>query len=206
MDRTTAEADIPASAPFPWARPRHERLLLLLVAVAALTVVQPHGAQDVSRMCLTLAVPHARLSADSCLAGNGDRASFGGHSYSDKAPGVSFLAIPVAEAVRLPQPAGWDGGGALRLWAVRLSTGGTALLVCAFLLGRVAEGLAPGAGGPALVTLAAGTLMSSLAADNFDEVPAAMLGFAAFLLAWRRRPLGAGIVGAPRSSSSTRRR
>jgi hypothetical protein len=195
VDSTTAEADIPAAAPFPWARPRHEWLLLVLVAVATLTVMQPYGAQDVSRMCLTLAVPHARLSADSCLAGNGDQASFGGHSYSDKAPGVSFLAIPMAEAVQLPQPAGWHGGGALRLWAVRISTGGIALLLCALLFGRVAEGLAPGSGGPSLVTFAAGTLMSSLAADNFDEVPAAMLGFVAFLLAWRRRPAIAGVVG-----------
>ncbi|HUY72093.1 MAG TPA: hypothetical protein VMV08_07605 [Gaiellaceae bacterium] len=195
MDRTTAEAGTPASARFPWARPRHERLLLLLVAVATLTVVQPHGAQDVSRMCLTLAVPHARLSNDSCLAGNGDLASFGGHSYSDKAPGLSFLAIPIAEAVRLPPPTGWEGDGALQLWAVRISTGGIALLGCAMLLGRVAEGLASRSGGPALVTFAAGTLMSSLAAANFDEAPAALLGFAAFLLAWRRRPVAAGIVG-----------
>src|SRR5205814_6248179 len=30
--------------------------------------------------------------------------------------------------------------------------------------------------------------------ENFDNVPAAALGFAAFVLAWRGRPLAAGLV------------
>jgi hypothetical protein len=185
---------LPAPAPLPWRRPRHELLLLALVALAGLTVVHPPGAQDLSRMCLTRAAVHGSLSADACLAGSADRAAFGGHLYSDKAPALAFLAIPAAEAVRLPAPPAWHPGGDLRLWAVRLSTGGIALLVCAFLLGRIAEGLAPGWGGATLVTFATGTLAASLAVDNFDEVPAAAAGFAAFVLAWRRRPGLAGLV------------
>ncbi len=185
---------LPAPAPFPWRRPRHELLLLVLAAVATLTVVHPSGAQDISRMCLTRAVIHGKLSADGCLDPSGDRAAFGGHLYSDKAPGLSFLAVPAAAAVRLPAPAGWHHSGDLRLWAVRLATGGIALLLSAFLVGRAAEGLAPGWGGATLVTFAAGTLAASLAVDNFDEVPAATLGFAAFLLAWRQRSGWAGVV------------
>ncbi len=145
-------------------------------------------------MCLTRAIVHGRLSADSCLAGSRDQASFGGHLYSDKAPGVSLLAVPAAELVRLPAPDRWSASGDLRLWAVRLATGGIALLGCALLVGRVGEGLAPGWGGAALVTFAAGTLAASLAVGNFDAVPAGALGFGAFLLAWRRRPAIAGVA------------
>ena len=133
------------------------------------------------------------LDADSCLDPHGDRAAFGGHLYSDKAPGLSVLAVPVAEAVRLGPPSSW-GRSDLRLWLVRLCTGGIALLACAFLLGRVSEGLAPGRGGAALVTFAAGTLAATLAVDNFEEVPVAALGFAVFLLAWSRWPGWAGLV------------
>lgn len=185
---------LPAPVPFAWRRPRHELLLLVLVAVATLSVVHPAGAQDTSRMCLTEAIVHGRLSADACLAGNLDRADFGTNFYSDKTPGVSVLAIPAAELVGLPGPQEWHPSGDLRLWAVRFSTGGLALLGAALMIGRVAEGLAPGWGGASLVTFAAGTLMSSLAVDNFDGVPSAALGFATFLLAWRRRPAAAGLV------------
>lgn len=185
---------LPAPVPFVWRRPRHERLLLVLVAVATLSVVHPTSAQDTSRMCLTRSIVHGRLTVDGCDAANPDRAAFGGQLYSDKPPGISFLAVPAAELVRLPAPPAWHSSGDLRLWAVRLSTGGLALLGCALLVGRVAEGLAPGWGGATLVTFSAGTLMASLAVDNFDAVPTAALGFAAFLLAWRRRPARAGLV------------
>jgi len=187
---------VPSLAPteVPWRAPRHELLLLALVAVAALSVVYPVGAQDVSRLCLARAAAHGHLSADSCLAGAVDVASYGGHFYSDKAPGVSILAIPVAEAVGLREPSKWHRTGDLRVWAVRASVGGLALLLCAFLVGRVAEGLAPGTGGPTLVALALGTEAAALAMSNFDHVPAAALAFAAFVLAWRRRPLLAGLV------------
>jgi hypothetical protein len=145
-------------------------------------------------MCATRAFAHGHLSADSCLNPQGDRAAYGGHLYTDKPPGISVLAIPVAVAVRLPPPARWRSSADIRLWLVRVSTGGIALLSCALLVGRVAEGLAPRWGGAVLVTFAAGTLAGSLAVDNFEEVPAAALAFAFFLLAWRRRPGLAGLV------------
>lgn len=175
-------------------RPRHELLLLALVGAASLSVVLPVGAQDVSRLCVTRALPHASLSADNCLSAGPDRAEHGGHLYTDKAPGLSALAVPAAEAVRLGPPPRWHHSGDLRVWAVRLSTGGLLLLLCSFLIGRVAEGLAPGWGGAVLVTLALGTVMAALAVDNFDQVPAAALTFTAFLLAWGKRPLQAGLI------------
>ena len=184
----------PRPSELPWQRPRREVLLLALVAAAALSAVYPVGAQDVSRMCLTQALVHGHLSADACLAGSVDHADYGGHLYSDKAPGVSVLAVPVAELVGLRTPAAWHHNGDLRLWATRVATGGLALLLCAFLLGRVAEGLVPGTGGATLVAFALGTEVAALSVDNFAHAPAAALSFAAFVLAWGRRPWLAGLV------------
>jgi hypothetical protein len=187
---------VPFVAPteLPWRAPRHELLLLALVAVAALTIVYPPRDQDISRLCLTRAAAHGHLSADSCLAGAGDVARYGGHLYSDKAPGVSLLAVPIAEATGLRDPSQWHHSGDLRVWAARAGVGGLALLLCAFLVGRVAEGLAPGTGGPTLIAFALGTEAAALALADFGHVPAAALAFAAFVLAWRRKPFLAGLV------------
>ena len=184
----------PTPTELPWRAPRHELLLLTLVALAALTVVYPPGAQDVSRLCLTRAAVHGHLSADTCLHGAVDVASYRGHLYSDKAPGVSILAIPSAEAVRLRDPSHWHYRYDFRVWATRVAVQGLALLLCAFLVGRVAEGLAPRTGGPAVVAFALGTEAAALSSAGFAHVPAAAFAFAAFLLAWRRSPFLAGLV------------
>jgi hypothetical protein len=183
-----------APTELPWRAPRHELLLLALVAAATLFIVYPPGAQDVSRLCLTRAAAHGHLSADACLAGAVDVATYGGHLYSDKAPGVSVLALPVAAAVGLREPKRWGYPADLRVWAIRVAVNGLALLLCAFLVGRVAEGLVPGTGGPTLVAFSLGTEAAALALGGFSHVPAAALAFAAFVLAWRRKPLLAGLV------------
>lgn len=183
-----------APTTLPWRAPRHELLLLALVAVAAISVVYPPGAQDVSRLCLTRAAVHGHLSADTCLHGAVDVASYGGHLYSDKAPGVSILAIPAAEAVGLRDPSRWHYRYDFRVWGVRVAVQGLALLLCAFLVGRVAEELVPQTGGPTLVAFALGTEAAALSSAGFAHVPAAAIAFAAFLLAWLRRPFLAGLV------------
>ncbi|HEY4348077.1 MAG TPA: hypothetical protein VGM80_10855 [Gaiellaceae bacterium] len=183
-----------APAAFPWARPRHELLLLALVSVATLAVMVPSGAQDISRLCLTRSLTHGHLSADSCLSAGSDRAEFGGNLYSDKAPALSFFGVPAQVILRLQSATVWPKPATRRLWLMRVWAGGIFLIGCALLVGRVAEGLAPGWGGGALVTFAAGTLAGSLAVASFDEVPAAAVGFAAFLLAWRGRPASAGLA------------
>jgi hypothetical protein len=167
----------------------------VLVACAALLPVNVISPQDVSRLCLTRSLAHLRVSADDCLDNTlaVDKASRDGHLYSDKAPGLAALELPAAEAVRLPLPTQWPYEY-LSLWVVRVLVVGVAFVLSAFLVGRVSEGLAPGFGGPALVAFALGTLMAPFAAANFDHVPAAMLGLAAFLLAWRRRAVLAGLV------------
>ena len=178
----------------PLCRPRHERLLLVLVAVAALSPIYVISAQDNSRLCLTRAVADGRLTISPCIGHAFDQARFDGRSYSDKAPGMSLLALPAAEAVRLPAPSQWRAVRDLRVWAVRVLTSGIAFLFLAFLVGRVSEGIRPGTGGAALVTVALGTIAGALAATTFGHVTAGALCFAAFLLAWRRRPILAGLL------------
>jgi hypothetical protein len=168
-------------------------LLLALVAAATLTPIYLVGTQDQSRLCLTRALVHLHLSNDSCLAISRDRARYGGHRYSDKAPGMSVLEIPSAVAVRLPNSDVWPGHG-LQVWATRVLSSGIAFILCAFLIGRISEGLAPGYGSMALVAFALGTHAAPFAAANFGHVAAGTLGFAAFALAWRRRPLLAGLA------------
>ncbi len=185
---------MPGSASrLPWARPRRELVLLILVAAAALPVVQHVEAEDSTRMCLSIALTRGHLYNDTCFTAAGSAVA-GGHSYANVAPGVSALAVPVETLVGLPAPSHWSGEAGLRLWLVRATTAGLGLLLCAFLLGRIAEGIAPGWGGATLVTFALGTIASSVAPSIFDHLPTAALGFGAFVLAWDRRFLWAGLA------------
>jgi hypothetical protein len=169
-------------------------LLLLLVAMATLTPVYVVSSQDVSRLCLSSAIADGRLTIASCVGRTVDKARYRGHVYSDKPPGMSLLALPAVELVHLPPPSRWNFGRAADVWSVRLLTGGVAFLALVFVLGRTAEGLVPGAGGLTAVTFALGTLAGGLAVTTFDEITAAAFSFAAFLLAWTRRPATAGLI------------
>ena len=134
-----------------------------LIAVVALLPLPGPNPQDISRACLAEALLHGHVSNDSCLAVSRDYAVRDGHRYSDKAPGLSVLELPAVAALR-PLPFG--GGANHRLWAMRAVTIGLALLACAFLVGRVSEGIAPGYGAITMVTFALGTMAASLAADQ----------------------------------------
>jgi hypothetical protein len=171
----------------PWRKPRHELLLLMLVAVAALSSVYVVSTQDVTRLCLTRALLNGHLTIQPCAGKTTDQARYNGHSYTDKAPGFSVIAIPAEVATRLPAPRTWTFEGDPHLWAVRVLTNGVAFLLLAFAVGRISEGIAANFGGAALVTFALGTLVAPLAASSFDHVLAGAFGFGAFLLAWSGR-------------------
>jgi hypothetical protein len=170
-------------------------LLLALVAAASLTPLFPLGAQDVSRVCLSRAIVHGHLYDDACLGTTFavDRAAYGGHYYSDKAPGMSVLEIPGVLVTGIPNVTEWPLYDK-RLWLVRVLAGGLAFLAGVFLVGRISEGLAPGYGGAAIVAYGLGMLVAPLAAANFEHVTAGTLGLAAFALAWRRRARLAGLA------------
>ena len=136
------------TALLPWSRPRHELLLLALVAVAA--AVLGLRQLDAGPLALLPVASDGRGPADDRLVRRQhlDRSIYGGHYYSNKAPGMSLLAIPAVEAVRLPTGSKWNAEADLHLWGVRVLTSGLAFLLCVFLVGRISEGLAAGSGAP----------------------------------------------------------
>jgi hypothetical protein len=152
------------------------------------------SSQDWTRVCLSRAIVHGRLTVDNCIGTTVDRSRYHGHLYSNKAPGLSLLAIPAGEAVQLRAPDTWSGVHDVRLWAVRVLTSGLLFLIAAFVVGRMSEGLAPGSGALVLTTLALGTLLAPFAATSFDHDPAAAFAIVAFALAWSRRPFLAGLA------------
>jgi hypothetical protein len=179
----------------PWTKPRHEFPLLGLVAFAALSPMYRIGTQDVTRLCLTHAALHGHLTIEPCARHTLDFANYGGGEYTDKAPGLSFLALPVAWAVGLFTDQG-SVSADWRLWIVRVATVGLAFLALAFLVGRISEGIAPGLGGAALVAFALGMYVAPLAATMHDHVIAGAFAFGGFVLAWSRRYVLAGLCAA----------
>jgi hypothetical protein len=171
---------------------RLEPLVLALVALAALPVVDLAGPQDRTRYELTrhLVLRHT-LTVEPGLF---DRAVFDGRSYSDKAPGMSFLAVPpfqLERAVGIAKaPREWQSEGDLSLWLMRVLTSGIAFLVACFVVGRLGEALVRGAGAFTAAVFGAATIAAPLAPTFFEHDAAAALVIAAFAFAWRARSRG----------------
>lgn len=78
-------------------------ILLFLILLACYAYFPPRWADwnQNSRLNLTLAiVDDGSFQIDRFVANTGDYAKYNGHYYSDKAPGTSFLAVPMYAAVR----------------------------------------------------------------------------------------------------------
>ncbi len=78
-------------------------ILLFLILLACYAYFPPRWADwnQNSRLNLTLAiVDDSSFQIDRFVANTGDYAKYNGHYYSDKAPGTSFLAVPVYAAIR----------------------------------------------------------------------------------------------------------
>ncbi|HEY7421966.1 MAG TPA: hypothetical protein VH541_08140 [Gaiellaceae bacterium] len=163
---------------------RLEPLVLVLVAMAALAFVNRPESQDFTRFEATRhVVLYHTLTIEPNLF---DHAEFNGRTYSDKAPGMSFLAVPVFQAERVlgvaRAPRSWNPEGDASLWGVRVFTSGLPFLGCVFLLGRYAELLVPRTGAATAAIFGVGTLATPLAPTLFEHDAAAALTFAAFVL------------------------
>ena len=175
---------------------RGERLVVALIALAALAVVNPPAAA-VSRVALADALLEGRVTIDEYAGQTIDRARYKGHYYSDKAPGLSAVAaIPVAVLdvadPGLVEPRNerlWNPEGSFSLWAIRALVGGFFFVLGVVLVGRVAEAVAPRTGAAAAVAYGLGTLAHPLAPALFGHIPAGTLGLAALLLAGRNTQL-----------------
>jgi hypothetical protein len=181
---------------------RFEPVVMLLVVLAALVPVNVSNPQDGTRFELTrhLVLYHS-LTVEPELF---DRATYGGRTYSDKAPGMSFLAVPayvverslgVARAAR-----DWAAKGDLSLWGIKVFSGGLLFVLCTLLLGRVAESLVAGTGALTAATFGTATLAAPLAATMFEHDAASLWALAGFLAAWgrpvrRRLALAGALLG-----------
>src|SRR5919201_3425451 len=128
-------------------------LLAVTILFAAFSFAYGEGWPDVSRLALTQSVAYdGSLRIDRFARQTEDRADFGGHGYSDKAPGVSFLALPsleVARAVGAVGPTERKVGVWLNrwlLWTLRVLTGGPAFVAAVVLVFVAARRGAPPAG------------------------------------------------------------
>jgi hypothetical protein len=74
-------------------------IFLLSFAAFAWLAPQPSGWQAVTRLGLVLSIVESgQLDIDRFAERTGDKAQFNGHYYTDKVPGLSFLAVPVVAA------------------------------------------------------------------------------------------------------------
>jgi hypothetical protein len=129
------------------------------------------------------------LRIDQYASQTGDKALYGGHVYSDKAPGISFLAVPTVGAMRLAGARDGLWRSDALLWIARLLTGGIAYLVAIVLLRLGAEQLRPRAGDRVAVAFGLGTLALPLAATTVGHVAAGALAFGALRLVSARSRL-----------------
>jgi len=150
---------------------------LALVALAALPPIALTGPQDRTRYELTRHVAlHGTIRLEPGLF---DRAVFNGHTYADKAPGLSFAAIPAFELERATgiakAPRDWHSEGDASLWLMRVLSSGVLFLVGVFVVLRLAGTLAA-------ATLGVATMAAPLAPTFFEHDAAAALAIGAYAL------------------------
>jgi hypothetical protein len=148
---------------------RFEPLVLALVALAALPPISLTGPQDRTRYELTrhLVLYHTLVLEPNLF----DRSLFHGRTYSDKAPGMSFLAVPPYELERVAgiakAPVQWEAKGDPSLWLIRVLTSGVLFLVSVFIVGRLGERLVAGTGAATAAIFGFATLAAAVAPTFF---------------------------------------
>jgi hypothetical protein len=109
-----------------------------------------------------------------------------GHYYSNKAPGLAFLVLPVYLAF---DALGFrtTGDPTQALWVLGLVGAVLPTLLLLVLLRRVCNRIESGFGTAAAVTIGLGTLFLPYGTMLFAHSLSAALGFAAFVLLWHER-------------------
>ena len=159
-------------------------VLVLLFGAYALVAQKP-GCAEKSHYALVQALTAGTPVVDERSIEYCDVSYWQARYYSNKAPGLAVLAVPVYAGLRALDSVPKDevrGIWALNLWAVVLP-----MMLLLFLVARAAQRVAPGSGPLAAVTLGAATICLPFATLFFSHVTAAALGFAAFMLLWGER-------------------
>jgi hypothetical protein len=176
------------------------RIPLGVVAVAcfalACAAVYQHvvGWNEYSHFAQIRAFDHGTASIDRYRHTTGDRAFYHGHFYSDKAPGMGLVLLPVYHVARALGITPSTGFGTIHLMVVF----GCAVpaLIMLLLVYRLVERRDPGQGAIVAITLGMATIVLPFATMLFSHVLSACMGFAAFwLLSREREREGGGRLG-----------
>jgi hypothetical protein len=157
--------------------------ILGVLALALMQPVQETGCTQTSQLALTRAFAAGTARIDRWQLSTCDKAWFHGHYYSVKAPGLAAVALPpylLLQAAHL-----LPASDRTTIWLLGLLTVLPAALLLAFSTARAAEFVDRGSGVVAAVVLAIGTLALPFGTLWFGHVPAAALGFTAFVLLLR---------------------
>ena len=167
--------------------------LVAILGVLALALVQPvqgTGCTQTSQLALTRAFAAGTARIDRWQLSTCDKAWFHDHYYSVKAPGLAAVALPPYLLLRAAHLL--PSGDRTTIWLLGILTVLPAALLLAFATARAAEFVDPGSGVLAAVVLAVGTLALPFGTLWFGHVPAAALGFSAFVLLLRSHAGRAG--------------
>jgi hypothetical protein len=175
---------------------RPEIPLFALVFGAYAYFYQAGGWNQNSRFDLTRAiVEQGTIAIDAFHENTGDKAQRGAHWFTDKAPGLSWLAVPAYAFVHAVRPQAVVAGSYLgTLLAVALPSALAALQL--FGIGR-AIGLSASWSAGITTAYALATLALPYSTIFYGHQLSAALGLSAFGLVWRRRtpPLAGLLLG-----------
>ena len=162
-------------------------LLAIACFAIAAGAVQQHrvGWNEASHYAQVRAFDHGTPVIDPYQRTTGDKAVFGGHYYSDKAPGLGLLTLPAYHVVRA------SGITHSEVTVHILVLFGSVLpaVVMLLLAYWLVERRDHGQGAAVAITLGLATLVLPFATLFFSHVLSACLGFAAYCVLWRDREL-----------------
>jgi hypothetical protein len=141
------------------------------------------GWNEASHYAQVRAFDHGTPIIDRYRHTTGDRAVFRGHYYSDKAPGLALLALPVYHVLRA-------GGISRPRPTVHVLVLFGSVLPAAVIMSLaywLVQRRDPGEGAAVALTLGFATLILPFATLFFSHVLSACLRFAAYCLLWRER-------------------
>jgi hypothetical protein len=164
---------------------RRALLPILLLAVACAPLVQRGGWNERSHYAQVRAFNAGTPIIDAYAANTGDRARYRGHFYSDKAPGLAFLTVPVYSVARALGSAKLTEIQNIHILALLGCLIPAALLLV--MAATFVERFEPGAGPAVAIMLGLGSLLLPYSTLFFSHVLGACLGFAAYYLLWWER-------------------
>jgi hypothetical protein len=178
-------------------------LSVLALAVGLAWLQQGPDYNQNSHYALVRALASGTPQVDRALAEIGelstrDLTRRDGHYYSDKAPGLAFVTLPVYVVLDALGVVG-SGEPTNALWALGLVGSVLPAVLLAVLVLKLGEHLEPGFGAISALALASGTILLPYATLLYSHALSAFLVFAAFaVLAFERRgpPRPLRLVGA----------